>query len=536
MALKQEFIEMLRGMGDSRFDDLPRVLTETSPEVSVRLNPLKWPTATNANEIAANDATANDASANDVHANDVAEGVAAIEGGEPVAWCVNGRYLAERPKFTLDPLMHQGAYYVQDASSMIMTEVARKLAELIAEDEAGEESPENTEESPENAEEREEIGNKSQRPLLWLDACAAPGGKSTAAFDGLPDGSMVVSNEFDYGRAEILAENLAKWGRANSVVTRGDTAQYRRVGEIFDVVAVDAPCSGEGMMRKDPVACEQWTPALVEECAARQREILDNVWQSLRPGGYLVYSTCTFNTTEDESIVRWLTEEYDALPVNLHLPYDIDGAVDADGAPIPAFRFIPGRVRGEGLFLAVVRKPGFSRPKSFAAQEARKKDTRKAAKKGKDLKAGKSGAACDLKGARLWLKNDAAEMFTVSESDGLLRGFPKAWEGLLPLFEAKLRVVSAGVTLAEIKGKDMIPSQHLALSEILAPDAFPQVALSRRQAVDYLARLSVELPASTPTGFVLLTYAGLPLGFVKNIGNRVNNLYPKEWRIKNLPK
>lgn len=483
MKLKQEFIDMLAGIGDSRFERLPEVLSETAPEVSVRLNPLKR------------------------------SKIADFETGEAVAWCDAGRYLAERPKFTLDPLMHQGAYYVQDASSMIMVEVAKKIAAFL-----GKEEGENFEgDYPEN---------QGGRPVLWLDACAAPGGKSTAASDGLPEGSMVVSNEFDYGRAEVLAENLAKWGRANSVVTRGDTAQYRRVGEIFDVVAIDAPCSGEGMMRKDQQACDQWSPGLVEECAARQREILGNVWVALRPGGYLVYSTCTFNTTEDESIVRWLADEYGAAPVDLSLPFSIDGAV---GSQIPALRFIPGHIRGEGLFLAVLKKPGFSRLKDFSKPESRKK----AVKKGKE---NRKSVAFDFKRSLSWLRAEVVEQFVISESDGALRAFPKAWERLLPLFEEKLQVISAGVLFAEIKGKDLIPTQQLALSEIMNPGAFVQAEMTRGQAIDYLARLSVELPEGTPAGFVLLTYAGLPLGFVKNIGNRVNNLYPKEWRIKNLPK
>ncbi len=188
--------------------------------------------------------------------------------------------------------------------------------------------------------------------VLLLDACAAPGGKTIAAIDALPPGSMAVANEYVPGRAAILAENLAKWGSPAKMVTRGDTARFRKLPGTFDIVMADVPCSGEGMFRKDPEAVRQWTPALVEECAARQREIVANLWETLREGGIFIYSTCTFNRTENEDMLAWLLAEY---PDGIHIPLDIPdgwGPVTTDGCT----HFVPGRVRGEGLTIFMVSK------------------------------------------------------------------------------------------------------------------------------------------------------------------------------------
>ena len=205
-------------------------------------------------------------------------------GDGDVPWCAAGHYLDNRPSFTLDPAFHQGMYYVQDASSMFIAHVLRHLA--------------------------------GEGPLRYLDACAAPGGKTTAAIDALPHGSLVVANEYVPARAAVLRENVIKWGSPDVIVTRGDTAALvKAMPESFDIIAADVPCSGEGMMRKDADAVAQWSHRLVEECADRQREIVGNLWRALKPGGFMVYSTCTFNRHENEEIIGMLVEEYGAESV-----------------------------------------------------------------------------------------------------------------------------------------------------------------------------------------------------------------------------
>ena len=244
---------------------------------------------------------------------------------DPVAWCRSGIYLVARGQFTLAPLLHSGCDYVQDASSMFISHVLSQVA-----------------------------GNS---PVAYLDLCAAPGGKTTAAIDALPDGSLVVANEIDSRRAQILRENVVKWGYPHCVVTNSNASRLGKLHEAFDIVAADMPCSGEGMMRKDDEAVAQWTPALVEQCAARQREIASDIWQALKPGGIFIYSTCTFNRAENEDMIDFLVRSLGAEPVDIvsDPSWGIHKGVDT---PYPCFRFMPHLTRGEGLFMAVVRKNG----------------------------------------------------------------------------------------------------------------------------------------------------------------------------------
>lgn len=341
-----------------------------------------------------------------------------------------------------------------------------------------------------------ENGNK---PLTWLDACAAPGGKTTAAIGVLPWGSVVVANEFIAARAAILRENLAKWGYPFVTVTQGDTSRFSRLGAAFDVVAADVPCSGEGMMRKDDDARRQWSPKLVAECAALQRQIVANVWPAVKPGGYLIYSTCTLNPSENEENVAWIMRELGAEnpPISVDDNWNISAAL-TDG--INALRFTPGHTRGEGLFAALLRKPIDAPSKSPTFKQPR------------NLKLS----------SHPWL----AEEIKIIER--------KAPDGTLSAVIPSTNLPEEfwpSLTLGTVKGHDTLPSQQLALSTIYRRGAFPEVDVDRTTALTYLRREAVALPADTPQGIVLLTYGNLPLGFVKNLGNRANNLYPQPWRI-----
>ena len=253
---------------------------------------------------------------------------------QPVAWCQSGLYLKERPEFIFDPLLHAGAYYVQDASSMIYETVASRLLELF-QAEAHDDTP----------------------YLKILDLCAAPGGKTTAIINALPDGSDVVTNEYSAKRVGALKENIDKWGYPNVKVANKDSAFYGAQGESYDIVAVDAPCSGEGMMRKEEMARKQWSLGLVDNCASLQKEILGNAVKALKPGGFLIYSTCTFNREENEKNAQYINETLGLTPVDMHFPaeWGIPGGIDTR---LPVYRFMPHKTKGEGLFLAVFRKPG----------------------------------------------------------------------------------------------------------------------------------------------------------------------------------
>lgn len=399
-----------------------------------------------------------------------------------VPWCPWGQWLEQRPDFTFDPAMHQGSYYVQDASSMAEYAAVSDAAGII--------------------------GN---RPVRLLDMCAAPGGKSTAATDALPDGSLAVSNEYDFKRAEILAENIAKWGYPYVAVTRGDTKKLANLESAFDIIIVDAPCSGEGMMRKDAHAREQWSPALVQQCAQLQREILANAWRALAPRGIILYSTCAFNRDENEANVDWLISEYGARRIELpSLEQHRDVLLPAIDSDAHCYRFLPGKVRGEGLFMAALAKedgPEFRMPKS----------------KSRFSKAPATVAAA----AKSWLLRP--EEYDMLMRDDMAYAVPRSHSAFLQALSAQTDTLAIGVPMARVKGRDIIPAQQLALSQCLNREAFPQVEIDTDTAISYLQRQSVQVDA--PKGIVLLIYQGLPLGFVNNLGNRSNNLYPKNWRI-----
>lgn len=388
-----------------------------------------------------------------------------------VPWCETGRYLTERPRFTSDPLFHAGAYYVQEASSMFLYQALRQCVDPRS---------------------------------VVLDFCAAPGGKSTLISSFLDSEALLVANEYVPQRAHILVENLAKWGAANCVVTNNDTSHFAYLGEVFDAVCVDAPCSGEGMFRKEPKAIADWSVANVEKCVARQREILRNAWQVLRPGGVLIYSTCTYNTLENEGNIQWLVEEYGAEYQSLTVNPEWNILVTGHG-----YRFMPHRTKGEGLFLAVVRKPfadtaapNFKLPKHMPPKAD---DTLQ------------------------WLTSPS-DFSSVVCSDAVY-ALPKAHLPMILRMKERLNVVSMGVNTALVKGKDLIPQQSLALSLSLNRNQFAEVEVESATALSYLKTETIQLP-DAPRGFLLLTYKGIPLGWVKNVGNRCNNLYPSAWRIR----
>lgn len=399
-----------------------------------------------------------------------------------VPWCELGYHLGERQSFTFDPSFHSGRYYVQDASSMFLAYAIKKLVDKTT-------------------------------PVRYLDLCAAPGGKTTTAIDALPEGSLVVANEIMGNRAQILKENIIKWGNPNCVVTNNDSFAYSKLTHFFDIIAADVPCSGEGMMRKDDEAVAQWTPALVKECAARQREIVDNAWQALRPGGLFIYSTCTFNRPENEDIIEYLVNELGAESLDLEVPAEWN-IYPAINSPVYGYHFFPHRTQGEGLFLAVVRKP-----------ENEQKITMKSGKNKKNKKDKPQPVPAEIK---KWISPDY-DMQIVANADGFNAISTKYADEIAILLE-NLKVIYCGCEVASVKGRDVIPAHSLALNNCAAMGTFSRQEVDYATAIAYLRGETIVIDA--PKGIVVITYNNLPLGFVKNLGNRANNLYPKEWRIK----
>lgn len=450
MALSELFIEQIHGLlPENEASALIKSLGESDPSVSVRINSVKCDKTPTENL---------------------------------VPWCNRGFYLDQRPQFTFDPALHAGCYYVQDASSMFLAHAINLLV------------------------------NKDE-PVRYLDLCAAPGGKTTTAIDALPAGSLVVANEIMSNRAQILKENLIKWGNPNCVVTCNDSAAYAPLTHFFDIIAADVPCSGEGMMRKDEEAVAQWTPALVKECADRQREIVDNAWQALRPGGLFIYSTCTFNRPENEDIVEYLVNELGAESIDLNPPTDwnIHTAINST---THGYHFFPHRTRGEGLFLAVVRKPDDEPRQSIRASKAKKNK--------KDTQQPIPAAVKE------WIANPRSAQFIASGD--AINAIPTDFADEIAILRENLRVIYCGCEVATVKGKDLIPAHSLALNECLNEKAFPTCQVDYPTAIAFLRGETIVVDA--PRGFVLIKYNGKAIGWVKNLGNRANNLYPKEWRIK----
>lgn len=452
-TLPEEFSTYTREiMGEERWTRFAEAMGE-EPPVSVRLNPMKF----------RSDSMALPA-----------------EEDEPVEWCREGRYLKERPMFTLDPLLHAGAYYVQEAASMYITQVIRDHA-------------------------------PADRPLMVLDLCAAPGGKSTAMRSVLPEGSLLMTNEPMRPRANILMENIQKFGHPDVIVTNNYAIDYQRSRLQFDVILADVPCSGEGMFRKDEGAIREWSVANVKKCAALQREIITDIMPCLRDGGLLVYSTCTYNRQEDEENVDFICSEWQMEKLSER-------------------HFIPGETRSEGLYMAALRQTG-----SDASQQTTiSMLDSSATKKDKKLKRrGKASAEQAVKGVKEmsgWIKGN--EDFSITTLGQRFVAVRKQWRNVYDTALEKLRVMHAGIELGEPKGKDIIPAEGLALSTAFNPEAFATAELDRDTAIAYLRREPIQLPPDTPRGFVAVGYQGLNLGFVKNLGNRTNNLFPQEWRIR----
>lgn len=393
---------------------------------------------------------------------------------ERVPWCETGFYLNERPLFTADPLFHAGVYYVQEASSMFLCQAVRQ---------------------------------HFPQARNVLDLCAAPGGKSTLLSQFLPETSLLVSNEIIRSRAYILAENLIKWGNPNVFVSNNQPREFKNMAGFFDAIIVDAPCSGEGMFRKDAGAIREWSEYNVGMCVNRQHEIVSDVWDSLKEGGILVYSTCTFNREENEENVEWICRELGAETLTLDFPANSGIVAGSEG-----YRFYPHRVQGEGFFLSVMRKTAGST----------------ATKIKNDIPKTTRGITPDSIKPLALLEPSRWAYF---QENNLVKAYEKDKVNEFRHLSRHLTCMHSGISIGEIKGKDTIPAAALALSKKLNREHIPAVDVDYETAISFLRKEAIQLPETT-RGYVLVCYKGQALGWVKNVGNRCNNLYPQEWRIR----
>ena len=411
LNLPQTFISSLENLlgGEDAARALEAMAAE--PSVSVRLNPFKRPQGGE---------------------------LPILEGSSPVPWSPYGHILVKRPVFTLHPLFHAGVYYVQDSSAMFAGWAFRSLLERFPE-----------------------------RPLRVLDLCAAPGGKTTdlaaSLREACGDDFLLVSNEVMHQRAAVLSDNVAVWGDPNVVVTCADPAAFAALGGFFDIIVADVPCSGEGMFRKDAKAVADWSPGTVELCAARQRRILADVWPALRGGGALLYSTCTFEETENDWNLAWAAEELGGDIVPPENPFGIRTTRHGH-------LLVPGEVPGEGQWVGMLVK-----------------------------KLNDNRLNISLDGSREMLK--------------------------------RFRPLREGIVEGTWKGKDFIPDPDWAMSIFFDRTRFPEAPVDKQTALHFLHRDTIVLEGA-PLGYNVITYRGVPLGFVKNLGRRCNNLHPQSRRIR----
>ncbi|QHS54628.1 RNA methyltransferase [Mucilaginibacter sp. 14171R-50] len=403
-----------------------------------------------------------------------------------VPWCTEGFYLDARPSFTFDPLFHAGAYYVQEASSMFISHILNTIRP-----------------------------DKSD-PIKVLDLCAAPGGKTTLLNSAMQSTDLLVANEIIKTRVPILSDNLNRWGTTNTIVTNNDPKDFNTIHSLFDVILVDAPCSGSGMFRKDPAAMNEWSEGNVTLCHQRQERILEDIYPTLKEDGYLIYSTCSYSHQENEDILDWLCTEFDLESIRIPI-YKEWGIVEAESPVKKAwgYRFYPGKVKGEGLFAACLRKKessgGISNYKNNAQQKLPAKEM-------------------DIVKAYI---NNADDFYFFKVNDDWL-AINREHKESLNILHRHLYIKKSGVRIGKLAGKDLIPDHELALSLAINKDAVLSTALSKEQAIQYLRRDNIDIAVSGK-GWSLMTYEGLALGWAKLLPNRINNYYPKEIRIMSSP-
>lgn len=403
-----------------------------------------------------------------------------VEGkkSESIPWCDEATYLEERPVYSLDPLFHAGAYYVQESSSMVLGYIFNLL-------------------------------RTHSTPWNVLDLCAAPGGKSTHLLNQMTPEDVLVANEINPIRNAILQENLAKWGYPNVLISRSDPAQFAKLKPIFHCVCVDAPCSGEGMFRKDPETVNEWSPENLQTCSLRQNRILHDVWPSIQPGGYLVYSTCTFNPEENELLLQPFIDEMGARSIDIPISDDW-GISKSQRGDVHYLQFLPHQSKGEGFFIAVIQKPGelSDVPAALTSRPAPKEV------------ASRVSLLKPEWGPYVWIHEENDWKAQTLRSQMLFDQLKK-----------HLYFTSYALDFGKLIRDELIPSQELAWSIAFQQDSYPVHDLTESEALEYL-RKSSTLNFKSEKGWVLVRYKNVPVGWVKQLGNRINNYYPANYRLR----
>ena len=395
-----------------------------------------------------------------------------------IPWTDFGYYLESRPSFTFDPLFHAGTYYVQEASSMFLEQALKQTVDL-------------------------------SKPLKVLDLCAAPGGKSTHIQSLISKDSLLVSNEVIRSRANVLKNNIIKWGCENVVVTNNDPKEFSKLENYFDVIVVDAPCSGSSLFRRDPAAIEEWSENNVQLCSQRQQRILADVWPALKKDGILIYSTCSYSTAEDEEIMDWITGQLSSA--NSQLKFQNDWGIIETISPLVnhGYRFWPDKVKGEGFFLACFQKKNGEDDSEFRI-------------KNKPVQVSKK----EIEIIEKWSKTEGKYFI---KHKNTVYAWPQQQVKDFSLLLEQLRVIYSGTLIGELMRDKLIPDHALAMSN-LVPNSIHSTGLNLEQSIQYLQRKDLKVETKN-TGWQMVTYLQHPLGWINALPNRINNYYPKELRI-----
>jgi len=399
-----------------------------------------------------------------------------------IPWSTYGYYLSDRPSFTLDPFFHGGLYYVQEASGMFVEHALKQSVDL-------------------------------SRQLRILDLCAAPGGKSTLIQSLISAESLLVSNEVIKSRVNILQENMIKWGGSNVIVTNNDPKDFSILENYFDVIIIDAPCSGSGLFRRDPKAITAWSKELVNLCSLRQQRILADAWPSLKKDGVLIYSTCSYSKDENEDVVDWILEKFSTESRRLAIDNNW-GIVEtiSDRHHGYGYRFYPDKLKGEGFYIACLQKKGGG---NFLHPKIKEKPIEKPTRNEKEL-------------VREYFRTDQVMGF--NKYNGMIYALNEHFKSDLSLLRNLLYLKKAGVLTGKVVSEEFIPEHELALSTIISPK-ISFVEADKKTAIRYLRKEDIRIPFSGK-GWALVQYKGHNLGWIKILHNRINNYYPKSWKIR----
>jgi len=394
-----------------------------------------------------------------------------------VPWCYDAFYLKNRPVFTLEPLLHAGAFYVQEASSMFIDHAIRTVF-------------------------------SGQNGLKALDLCAAPGGKTTLLASS-PFFDTILANEIIQSRVGILMENLAKWGTNHVLVSNNDPEVVSQLGEQFDLVLVDAPCSGSGLFRKDQTAMKEWSASAVELCSARQKRILHHAMSLVKEDGYLLYSTCSYSFSENEVNADFILSSGKFETVDVQLVKD--WGIVQTRSPLhdaSCYRFYPNHLSGEGFFCAMFKKKSIGSCKEDTFMKY--KIPGEAAIGQKWLGTENAGHAFHLKGSTLYMLNHKTMECLQNWSD-------------------VLKVRKSGVKMGDIIRGELIPDHELSMSPLIS-EKLPSIDVKKDDAIRYLRKDEI-ISTEAGSGWHIVRYHQQPLGWAKMVNGRVKNHYPISWRI-----